>query len=54
MKKLSQHLKEEGETLWLVSQMFGIRLKELAKINNLSPDAKLHKDELIKLKRATL
>ena len=47
-------VKEEGETLWLVSQMFGIRLKELAKINNLSPDAKLHKDELIKLKRATL
>lgn len=41
----------DGETLWHVSQMFGIRLKELAKINNLSPEAVLHKGDLIKLKK---
>jgi hypothetical protein len=31
--------------------MFGIRLKDLAKINNLKPDAPLHKEDVIKLKR---
>ena len=41
----------DGETLWHVSQMFGIRLKDLAKINNLPPDAVLHKGDLIRLKK---
>ena len=41
----------DGETLWHVSQMFGIRLKDLAKINNLSPEAVLHKGDLIRLKK---
>lgn len=44
-------VKDDGETLWLVSQLFGIRLKDLAKINNLKPDATLHKGDLILLKR---
>lgn len=43
-------VKEDGETLWFVSQMFGIRLKDLGKINDLPTDAKLHKGDLIKLK----
>lgn len=42
---------DDGQSLWLISQMFGIRLKDLAKINNLSPEAVLHKGDLIKLKR---
>lgn len=41
----------DGETLWYVSQMFGIRLKDLAKINNISPEATLHKGDLIMLKK---
>ncbi len=41
----------DGETLWRVSQMFGIRLKDLARINNLPTDATLHKGDLIKLKK---
>ena len=41
---------DEGMTLWQVSQMFGIQLKDLAKINNLQQDAILHKGDLIKLK----
>ncbi len=41
----------DGETLWHVSQMFGIRLKDLAKINNLPPEAVLHKGDLIRLKK---
>ncbi len=42
---------DDGITLWQVSQMFGIRLKDLAKINNLPPDAVLHKGDLIRLKK---
>ena len=42
---------DDAETLWHISQMFGIRLKDLAKINNLKPDAPLHKGDVIKLKR---
>ena len=42
---------DDGITLWHVSQMFGIRLKDLAKINNLHPDAVLQKGDLIKLKK---
>lgn len=42
---------DDGMTLWQVSQMFGIRLKDLAKINNLPPDAVLNKGDLIKLKK---
>ena len=45
-------VKEDGESLWFISQMFGIRLKDLAKMNDLSPDTKLHKGELIKLKKS--
>ena len=44
-------VKDDTETLWHISQMFGIRLKDLAKINNLKPDAPLHKGDVIKLKR---
>jgi hypothetical protein len=32
--------------------MFGIRLKDLAKINNMSPDTVLHKGDLIRLKKS--
>lgn len=42
---------DDGITLWQVSQMFGIRLKDLAKINNLPTDAVLQKGDLIKLKK---
>lgn len=43
-------VKDDGETLWQVSQMFGIQLKSLAKINDLPQSAVLHKGDLIKLK----
>ena len=42
---------DDGQSLWLISQMFGIRLKDLAKINNLPQDTTLRKGDLIKLKR---
>ena len=43
-------VKDDNETLWRISQMFGIRLKDLAKMNSLPTDAKLHKGDLILLK----
>ena len=42
---------EDGETLWYVSQMFGIKLHDLAKMNNLQDNAVLSKGQLIKLKK---
>ena len=41
---------EDGETLWYISQIFGIRLKELAKLNNMNPDVVLKEGDVIKLK----
>ena len=40
-----------GESLWYISQLYGVRLKDLAKLNNLKPDATLHKGDIIRLKR---
>lgn len=42
---------DDGETLWLVSQLFGIKLHDLAKMNDLPPHVTLHKGQLIKLKK---
>ncbi len=42
---------DDNETLWHISQLFGIRLKDLAKLNKLTPAAVLHKGDTIRLKR---
>lgn len=44
-------VRDDGETLWHISQLFGVRLKNLAMINELNPDAVLHKGDVIKLKK---
>ena len=44
-------VKTDGESLWMVSQLFGIKLKNLAKINNLPANATLHKGDIIFLKK---
>lgn len=46
-------VKNDGETLWQVSQLFGVRLKELAKINDLPTNAILHKGDVIRLKHGS-
>ena len=49
---VEQHqVQDNNETLWLISQLYGIRLKDLAKLNKLPPDAKLHRGDTISLKR---
>ena len=49
---VEQHqVQDSNETLWLISQLYGIRLKDLAKLNKLAPDATLHKGDIIRLKR---
>ncbi len=40
-----------GMSLWQVSQLCGIRLKALAKLNGLAPSTTLHKGDVIKLKK---
>jgi LysM repeat protein len=47
----SVHTVRPGETLFDISQEYGIRLKKLAKYNNLKKDARLYPDQKIKLKR---
>ena len=44
-------VESDKETLWFISQLYGIRLKNLAKLNNLKPDATLHKGDIIRLKK---
>lgn len=44
-------VESDSESLWYISQLYGVRLKDLAKLNNLKPDATLHKGDIIKLKR---
>ncbi len=45
------HQVQPGETLFDISQEYGIKLKKLAKYNNLKKDAKLYPDQKIKLKK---
>ncbi len=45
------HTAQEGETLWSISQEYGIRLKKLAKMNDLSPEDLITKGQKIKLQK---
>lgn len=46
----SYHTARKGETLTALSQLYGIRLKRLAKMNRMKPYAELHDGEQIRLK----
>ena len=48
--KESHHTVKAGETLVSLSQLYGIRLTKLAKMNHLKPYAQLHNGEQIRLK----
>ncbi len=52
-KGLDKHIVEEGddETLWDISQRYGIRMKELLKLNGISSDRKLTEGEVIRLRK---
>ena len=49
-KKVDKYVAEGGETLWEVSQRFGVRLKNLMKRNNLAADYVLKPEETVKLR----
>jgi len=49
--KQSYHTVRPGETLLDISQEYGIKLKKLAKYNNLKKDARLFPDQRIKLNK---
>ena len=44
------HVVEEGETLHLLSQIYGVRLKSLVKLNHTQKDAKLDKGTTLRLR----
>lgn len=49
-KKVDKYVAEGGETLWEVSQRFGVRLKNLMKRNNLPADYVLKSEETVRLR----
>lgn len=50
-KTAAEHTAKGGETLWGVSQQYGVKLAKLAKYNGLSTDAKLTEGQRILLRK---
>ncbi len=50
-KSAEQHTAKGGETLWGISQQYGVKLAKLAKYNGLSTDAKLTEGQRVWLKK---
>jgi LysM repeat protein len=46
----NKHTVQEGETLWQISQEYGVKLKKLAKRNKLEKNAQLSVGQIIKLR----
>ena len=40
----------EGESLWVIAQMFGIRLNSLLKLNDMKKDAEVEEGQQIRLR----
>lgn len=45
------HTAREGESLWSVSQQYGVKLSRLAKYNQLQPDARLNEGQRVHLRK---
>ncbi len=45
-----QHTVQQGESLWSISQLYGVKLKKLAKRNHLAKNATLQAGQIIKLR----
>lgn len=43
------HIVQPGESMYLISQIYGIRLKNLYKLNGMSPDATLHVNDRLRV-----
>ncbi|MEZ4740563.1 MAG: glucosaminidase domain-containing protein [Flavobacteriales bacterium] len=50
-KTSASHTAKEGESLWDVSQQYGVKLARLAKYNNVSQDAKLKAGQRVHLQK---
>jgi len=46
------HVAKEGESLWGVSQQYGVKLSRLAQFNQLPADARLHAGQQVKLRKS--
>jgi len=45
------HIVDAGETMHYISQLYGIKIKALYRINNMSPDEPITIGQVLKLKR---
>ena len=50
-RHLDRHVVEEDETLWDISQRYGVRLKFLRKYNNLAPGTEPLPGSIINLRK---
>ena len=50
-KSFKHHIVAEGETLWSISQKYGVRLKRLYKLNRMSSDQELLEGQRVYLRR---
>lgn len=51
VKGLDKHVVEEGETMRSIAQRYGVRLKNLYKINEMSDDSIIREGDIIKLRK---
>jgi LysM repeat protein len=51
-KAVAEHVAREGESLWGVSQQYGVKLDRLARYNGLARDAKLSAGQTVRLRKA--
>lgn len=50
-KSTAVHTAREGESLWSISQEYGVKLDRLAKYNGLNPDARLQAGQKVQLRK---
>ena len=51
VKGLDKHVVEEGETMRSIAQRYGVRLKNLYKINEMADDSIIREGDIIKLRK---
>ncbi|MBK9176991.1 MAG: LysM peptidoglycan-binding domain-containing protein [Flavobacteriales bacterium] len=50
-KTTTEHMAKQGESLWGVSQQYGVKLAKLAKYNGLSQDTQLAEGQRVHLRK---
>ena len=48
---IEMHVAEEGDSLWEISQRYGVKLKSIMKMNGFSVGTVLHEGDVVKLRK---